>query len=203
MKKISRIVLLSVEKDSGAVFKWRDTTSALKSMKTTLFFHYCLDFLFIMQISDLTAVFRGKLPQVEILHGKINKGGQFAGSACLRETFQVWTGGGVKEQLLCTDHSYIQPTLCSGFVTGSSHIFTDCSFNIQSMFSHWWMCEWSLQPIILHWASNTWQSFLSELSDWLECLYIAPLTAAMTKCKVVFSLIIHSSDKFNNDYILF
>lgn len=50
--------------------------------------------------SVLTAVFRGKLPQVKILHGEVNKGGQFAGSSCLREAFQVWTGGGVKEQLL-------------------------------------------------------------------------------------------------------
>lgn len=43
--------------------------------------------------SVLTAVFGGKLPQVKILHGEVNKGGQFAGSSCLREAFQVWTGG--------------------------------------------------------------------------------------------------------------
>lgn len=49
----------------------------------------------------LTAVFRGKLPQVEILHGEVNEGGQFAGSSCLRETFQVWMSGRVKEQVLC------------------------------------------------------------------------------------------------------
>ncbi len=66
--------------------------------------------------SVLTAVFRGKLPQVEILHGEVNKGGQFAGSPCLWEAFQVWTGGGVKEHLLCVlylkltviKHSYNQ-----------------------------------------------------------------------------------------------
>lgn len=50
------------------------------------------------QSSVLTAVFRGKLPQVEIFHGEVNEGGQFAGSSCLREAFQVWGGRGVKEQ---------------------------------------------------------------------------------------------------------
>ena len=55
--------------------------------------------------SVLTAVFRGKLPQVKILHGEINKGGQFAGSSCLREAFQVWTVTRVKEQLLCVHYN--------------------------------------------------------------------------------------------------
>lgn len=48
----------------------------------------------------LTAVFRCKLPKVEILQGEVNKCGQFAGSPRFREAFQVWTAGGVKEQVL-------------------------------------------------------------------------------------------------------
>lgn len=39
----------------------------------------------------LTAVFRSKLPQVQILHGEVDESGQFTGSSCLREAFQVWT----------------------------------------------------------------------------------------------------------------
>lgn len=50
----------------------------------------------------LTAVFRCKLPQVEVLHGEVYKGGQFAGSPSFRETLQVCTGRKVKEQPLDT-----------------------------------------------------------------------------------------------------
>lgn len=37
----------------------------------------------------LTAVFRSKLPQVQVLHGEVDKGGQLAGSPGFRETLQV------------------------------------------------------------------------------------------------------------------
>lgn len=40
----------------------------------------------------LTAVFRSKLPQVEVLHGEVDKGGQLAGSPSFRETLQVFAG---------------------------------------------------------------------------------------------------------------
>lgn len=38
----------------------------------------------------LTAVFRSELPQVEVLHGEVDKGGQLAGSPSFREAFQVF-----------------------------------------------------------------------------------------------------------------
>lgn len=38
----------------------------------------------------LTAVFRRKLPQVEVLHGEVDKGGQLARSSSFRETLQVF-----------------------------------------------------------------------------------------------------------------
>lgn len=37
----------------------------------------------------LTAVFRSKLPQVQVLHGEVDEGGQLAGSPGFRETLQV------------------------------------------------------------------------------------------------------------------
>lgn len=65
----------------------------------------------------LTAVFRGKLPQVEVLHGEVDEGGQFAGSSCLGETFQVWTAGRVKDKLLLSVRSALctttQGNICS------------------------------------------------------------------------------------------
>lgn len=38
----------------------------------------------------LTAVFGSKLPQVQVLHGEVDKGGQLAGSPGFRETLQVF-----------------------------------------------------------------------------------------------------------------
>lgn len=40
----------------------------------------------------LTAVLGGKLPQVQVLHGEVDKGGQLAGSPSLREALQVFAG---------------------------------------------------------------------------------------------------------------
>jgi hypothetical protein len=46
----------------------------------------------------LTAVFRGKLPEVQFLHGEVDKCGQFAGSPRFREAFQIWTRRWVKDK---------------------------------------------------------------------------------------------------------
>lgn len=98
-----------------SAFKWCDPASQLTSRQATFLQYYRdlviqhVKYTMIMVMTNrkwiseaaLTAVFRSELPQVEILHGEVDEGGQFAGSSCLREALQVWTGRRVKEHLLC------------------------------------------------------------------------------------------------------
>lgn len=54
--------------------------------------------------SILTASVRGKLPEIQIFQGKVDKSGQFAGSdASFWEALQIWAGEAVREKTLKTD----------------------------------------------------------------------------------------------------